>query len=813
MKTAKSKTLARRPKATPAKVTPAKKGGPFFKREGGTGFFEPGRSGFFAEEPVAKEHAADTIQEKCAACEQEERLQPKEMGAERGVDGKVRRKPIFESEADPPDEPVIQRKPVLESVTDALPQNEKGEGRHEAPVSIESKLNATKGSGSPLPEGTRNEMETSIGGDFKDVRIHRNVDDAAMNKQLNAQAFTHGKDIYFNDGKYDPQSKGGKHLLAHELTHVVQQGGGKPDKSPGLATQPDVSGVSPKIQRGVIDDVASHLLTGNALLDFLVGVVAGIVEWFGDFIMGIASLIKEAFEGNIAAIVALGLVIIVIVLACVFPEVVIPVLVVIGIVLGIISLAYYIYMMTRPGLTAYERGKYLGKAIVEGVLLAFTVVEALRTLKVLEGVSELAKGVGLLQKLRWVRQLMKLGDTAKVLQVLLDVGDVEKTIEFLKLAKDVEKAAKVLELAGGASKIDDLIGLLKSGAVTVDDLIDLLNIKGVALADIKDLLSIPGVTAADLKDLLPRVGMTAADLKDLLRKPGMTVADLKDFLGKPGMTVADLKDLLGRPGMTVADLKDLLGKPGMTVAELKGLLGRPGMTVADLKDLMGRAGMTVPDLKDLLALADDPGQLRRLLTLVPTIADLKNYFRLAGGHGQGVLLEAVLNKANALGDVKRAEDLLNIAAGNAAKFTELAEALQKFRVLRAPGGAPHALHGYAGIDLIHMQARHTFEFFDFPGAIEPNPIKAANTLWPAGTDVAARVEEALTIFDGKHPPQRIPPFAAPPVTDTLGDGTRFQIGVNNANQVGQFFPFADAAKGIITFTRQEMQAFKKLLLP
>lgn len=44
-----------------------------------------------------------------------------------------------------------------------------------------------------------------------------------MNKQLGAQAFTHGSDIYFNEGKYDTNSKGGKHLLAHELTHVVQQ--------------------------------------------------------------------------------------------------------------------------------------------------------------------------------------------------------------------------------------------------------------------------------------------------------------------------------------------------------------------------------------------------------------------------------------------------------------------------------------------------------------------------------------------------------------------------------------------------------------
>jgi Domain of unknown function (DUF4157) len=44
---------------------------------------------------------------------------------------------------------------------------------------------------------------------------------------LGAQAFTNGNDIYFNNGKYNPNSKDGKHLLAHELTHTVQQSGGK----------------------------------------------------------------------------------------------------------------------------------------------------------------------------------------------------------------------------------------------------------------------------------------------------------------------------------------------------------------------------------------------------------------------------------------------------------------------------------------------------------------------------------------------------------------------------------------------------------
>jgi hypothetical protein len=66
-------------------------------------------------------------------------------------------------------------------------------------------------------------MESSFGVDLSGVNIHTDRDAIAMNKELGAQAFTHGKDIFFNSGKYNPDSSTGKHLLAHELTHTIQQ--------------------------------------------------------------------------------------------------------------------------------------------------------------------------------------------------------------------------------------------------------------------------------------------------------------------------------------------------------------------------------------------------------------------------------------------------------------------------------------------------------------------------------------------------------------------------------------------------------------
>jgi hypothetical protein len=93
-----------------------------------------------------------------------------------------------------------------------------------APSSVESSLASSKGGGMGLPEKTRSEMESGFGADFSNVKIHTDSNAVQMSKDLNAQAFTHGSDIYFNQNKYDTGSTAGKHLLAHELTHTIQQG-------------------------------------------------------------------------------------------------------------------------------------------------------------------------------------------------------------------------------------------------------------------------------------------------------------------------------------------------------------------------------------------------------------------------------------------------------------------------------------------------------------------------------------------------------------------------------------------------------------
>jgi len=92
---------------------------------------------------------------------------------------------------------------------------------------IESNIDAMKGGGQRLSESTRAFFEPRFGADFSQVRVHNNTKAAGAAQAINAKAFTTGKDIVFNSDQYSPGTSSGKRLLAHELTHVVQQNFGK----------------------------------------------------------------------------------------------------------------------------------------------------------------------------------------------------------------------------------------------------------------------------------------------------------------------------------------------------------------------------------------------------------------------------------------------------------------------------------------------------------------------------------------------------------------------------------------------------------
>ncbi len=124
--------------------------------------------------------------------------------------------------------------------------------------SLTDRLHSSKGKGTPLDRDTGQQMGQAFNADFSQVRIHTGSEAVEMSQSLGAQAFTHGSDVYFNKGKYDVDSNQGKHLLAHELTHTIQQGA-------ALQKKPKITATSNQVQRlpdfvaSEINDYARHI--------------------------------------------------------------------------------------------------------------------------------------------------------------------------------------------------------------------------------------------------------------------------------------------------------------------------------------------------------------------------------------------------------------------------------------------------------------------------------------------------------------------------------------------------------------------------
>lgn len=101
------------------------------------------------------------------------------------------------------------------------------EGAEQSPV-----MDVVGKGGEPLDEGVRAPMENHLGADFSDVRVHTDERASESAEAVGAQAYTVGNDIAFRSGAYSPGTSAGQRMLAHELTHVVQQRSGPVDGTP-----------------------------------------------------------------------------------------------------------------------------------------------------------------------------------------------------------------------------------------------------------------------------------------------------------------------------------------------------------------------------------------------------------------------------------------------------------------------------------------------------------------------------------------------------------------------------------------------------
>jgi hypothetical protein len=151
-----------------------------------------------------------SIQQKCAHCEEEEKLQMKE---EDGEEEMVHRKcAACEDE--------VQRKCAACNEEVQL----KASGIVTPPVATPAVYQTIQSSGSPMDAGTRSFMESRFNQDFSEVQIHNDTLAHRSAKEINARAYTHGQHVVFGAGEYQPDTYEGKHLLAHELVHTIQQG-------------------------------------------------------------------------------------------------------------------------------------------------------------------------------------------------------------------------------------------------------------------------------------------------------------------------------------------------------------------------------------------------------------------------------------------------------------------------------------------------------------------------------------------------------------------------------------------------------------
>jgi hypothetical protein len=89
--------------------------------------------------------------------------------------------------------------------------------------SVSTRIQSELGGGQTLDSGSRDFLEPKFGHSFENIRIHADGEADALSRNLGARAFTTGQDIFFRAGEYQPGSSDGKHLLAHELTHTIQQ--------------------------------------------------------------------------------------------------------------------------------------------------------------------------------------------------------------------------------------------------------------------------------------------------------------------------------------------------------------------------------------------------------------------------------------------------------------------------------------------------------------------------------------------------------------------------------------------------------------
>jgi hypothetical protein len=146
---------------------------------------------------------------------------------------------------------VVREAPVARSALD---------GQVNVSSNLAAEIKSSRSSGMPLPPSVRRFMEPRFGLDFGHVRMHVGDKASKLNREVQAKAFTLGSDIFFGEGQFKPESSEGRELIAHELTHTVQQGPKAPESRVHRSLQPEIRTESREtIQRGWLPDPMEYI--------------------------------------------------------------------------------------------------------------------------------------------------------------------------------------------------------------------------------------------------------------------------------------------------------------------------------------------------------------------------------------------------------------------------------------------------------------------------------------------------------------------------------------------------------------------------
>jgi hypothetical protein len=183
-------------------------------------------------------------------------------------DDKIQKTAKPEEKIQKKEEDKIQKAPVKEEKL----QRKGGNNTPVVTPSIQLSIQNKTSGGQALGSDVRSYMEPRFNADFSKVRVHNDAESASLNNQLSARAFTHQNHIFFSRNQYQPDTSAGKQLLAHELTHTIQQGHAV-QRSPQIST----TTTPPPIQRLGLGDILDGLaelaanVPGFTLLTLIIG--------------------------------------------------------------------------------------------------------------------------------------------------------------------------------------------------------------------------------------------------------------------------------------------------------------------------------------------------------------------------------------------------------------------------------------------------------------------------------------------------------------------------------------------------------------